>query len=87
VILAILDPTAGGEKAKPSPDYVYFSVKDLGKLHARARRLNCVSRERVHGEPAGEIVKRPWGERSFYARDPFGNRLCFVDARTRFTGR
>jgi hypothetical protein len=41
----------------------------------------------VHGTPAGEIVKRPWGERSFYAIDPTGNKLCFVDAATLFTGR
>lgn len=29
---------------------------------------------------------RPWGERSFYCRDPFGNGLCFVDEKTLFTG-
>lgn len=29
---------------------------------------------------------RPWGERSFYARDPFDNPICFVDAHTIFTG-
>jgi uncharacterized glyoxalase superfamily protein PhnB len=33
-----------------------------------------------------EIEIRPWGERSFYARDPFGNPLCFVDETTLFTG-
>ena len=86
VILALLDPTAGGEKAKPNPDHIYFSVKDLEKVHARAVALGCLSKEDVHDEPAGDIVKRPWGERSFYARDPFGNRLCFVDAQTIFTG-
>jgi hypothetical protein len=32
------------------------------------------------------VVKRPWGERSFYAVDPFGNRLCFVAGDTVFTG-
>jgi hypothetical protein len=36
---------------------------------------------------AGAIVRRPWGERSFYAVDPFGNKLCFVDRATLFTGR
>lgn len=40
----------------------------------------------VHGEPAGAICKRPWGERSSYAVDPFGNPLCFVDRATVFTG-
>ena len=34
----------------------------------------------------GAIVVRPWGERSFYAEDPTGNPLCFVDDRTLFTG-
>jgi hypothetical protein len=40
-----------------------------------------------HDQGAGDIVTRPWGERSFYAADPFGNRLCFVDEQTIFTGR
>ena len=87
VILAVLDPTAGGEKAKPNADYLYFSVKDLEKVHARALALKCLSKDTVHDEAAGQIMKRPWGERSFYATDPFGNGLCFVDAETLFTGR
>ncbi len=87
VILAILDPSAGGEQPRPGPDNVYFSVQDLESVHTRARELGCLSREEVHEESAGDIVKRPWGERSFYARDPFGNGLCFVDVRTVFTGR
>ena len=32
------------------------------------------------------IELRPWGERSFYARDPFKNPICFVDSQTLFTG-
>ena len=87
VILALLDPTAGGTAASPAPDYVYFSVKDLEGIHARARELGCLATDAVHEEAAGDIVRRPWGERSFYAADPFGNGLCFVDADTLFTGR
>ena len=87
VILALLDPTSGDEKAKPLPDYIYFSVKDLEKVHERARHLGCLSTEDVHEESAGDIVIRPWGERSFYAQDPFGNGLCFVDEKTIFTGK
>ncbi|MFN0009359.1 MAG: VOC family protein [Planctomycetota bacterium] len=87
VILALVDPRNDGEKARPNPDHVYFSVKDLETVHARAKRLGCLSKDDVHGEPAGEMVERPWGERSFYARDPFGNPLCFVDEKTLFTGR
>lgn len=87
VILALVNPTGEGGGPKTNPDYVYFSVKDLEAVHARARDLGCLSRGEVHGESAGEIVIRPWGERSFYAYDPFGNGLCFVDERTVFTGR
>jgi hypothetical protein len=35
----------------------------------------------------GRIARRPWGERSFYLREPFGNPLCFVDSAALFTGR
>ena len=87
VILALVDPASDGEEAAANPDYIYFSAEDLEALHARAKSLKCLSKEDVHGAPAGDIVKRPWGERSFYARDPFGNKICFVDARTLFTGR
>lgn len=87
VILALVDVTAGGEQPKPLPDYIYFAVGDLDKVYERARRLGCLSDEDVHGASAGEIVVRPWGERSFYVADPWGNGLCFVDENTLFTGR
>jgi predicted enzyme related to lactoylglutathione lyase len=87
VILALVNVAAGGEKAKPLPDYIYFAVNDLEAAHARASELGCLSSEDVHGDSAGEIVVRPWGERSFYVNDPWGNGLCFVDENTLFTGR
>ena len=87
VILALVDQSSAGLKARPLPDYIYFAVKDLERVHARAKELKCLSKEDVHGEPAGEIVKRPWGERSFYVDDPWKNGLCFVDEKTLFTGR
>ena len=31
------------------------------------------------------VAVQPWGERSFYCADPFGNKLCFVDSATLFT--
>ena len=86
VILALVDPSAGGEPAKPTPDYIYFAVRDLEKVYERARKLGCLSTDDVHGASAGEIVVRPWGERSFYVEDPWGNGLCFVDDKTLFTG-
>ncbi|MEP6740969.1 MAG: VOC family protein [bacterium] len=87
VILALVDVSAGGEEPKPIPDYIYFAVADLQKVHDRAGALNCLSGEDVHGAPAGEIVKRPWGELSFYIEDPWGNGVCFVDQQTLFTGK
>jgi len=65
---------------------LYFVVDDLDAVHARARELDCLSSEAVHGEPGGQPVVRPWGERSFYADDPWGNPLCFVDAGTVYAG-
>jgi len=87
VILAVLDPTPGGKSAVPNADDIYFSVRDLEPFHARAQALGCLSEEKVHDASGGEIVTRPWGERSFYAEDPWGNGLCFVDEKTLFTGR
>jgi predicted enzyme related to lactoylglutathione lyase len=87
VILALVDVATEGKKAQPLPDYIYFSVADLDQVYERASKLGCLSTEDVHGASAGEIVVRPWGERSFYARDPWSNGLCFVDQKTLFTGR
>ncbi len=87
VFLALVDVAAGGEKSKPIPDYIYFAVPDLDKIYSRASDLGCLSTEDVHGASAGEVVVRPWGERSFYVKDPWGNGLCFVDDKTLFTGR
>jgi catechol-2,3-dioxygenase len=87
VILALVDVTAGGEEAKPLPDYIYFAVNNLEAVYERAKALNCLSDEDVHGASAGEMVVRPWSERSFYVADPWGNGLCFVDDTTLFTGK
>jgi predicted enzyme related to lactoylglutathione lyase len=86
VILALLDVAASGEEVKSFPENIYFSVDDLEAVYERASSLDCLSSDDVHGAPAGQIVKRPWGERSFYVKDPFGNKLCFVDSSTLFTG-
>jgi len=74
-------------RPEPSPENLYFAVGDVTAVHARARALRCLAKEKVHGEPGGAVVRRPWGELSFYAVDRDGNLLCFVDRRTLFTGR
>jgi len=89
VILALYDPQADGDNREPRPnfDHVYFAVADLDAVYQRAKRLGGLSGETGDGNlPMGKIAKRPWGERSFYLRDPFGNPLCFVDNKTLFTG-
>ena len=83
VIVALVEVA----EPEPAPENLYLAVSNLASAHARARSLRCLSKETVHGEPGGAIVRRPWGERSFYAVDRDGNPLCFVDARTLFTGR
>lgn len=90
VILALVDVNGEGIpglEPKPLPDYIYFAVSDVEAVYQRAQELQCLSTEDVHGESAGDLVKRPWGERSFYIHDPWGNGLCFVDENTLFTGK
>ena len=88
VILALVDVAKGaGEQPQPTPDYVYFAVNNLAEVFERAKGLGCLAKDRFHDQNAGEIVKRPWGEVSFYAEDPWGNGLCFVDEKTLFTGK
>ena len=65
---------------------LYFTTTDLDAVHARASSLNALSDELVHGLRGGDISVKPWGERSFYANDPWGNPLCFVDAATIYAG-
>src|SRR6516162_5945939 len=49
----------------PAAKALYFVVGDLDAIFERAKVLQCLSQEDVHGEPAGQISVRPWGERSF----------------------
>ena len=87
MILALVDVAKGGENPQPTPDYIYFAVNNLEEVFARAQEMNCLCKDRYHDQNAGEIVKRPWGEVSFYVEDPWGNGLCFVDETTLYTGR
>ena len=85
VILSLLDPTTGGLTPTPGPKSLYFAVGDLKAAHTRALGLKALAPYKVHGEPAGTVTKRPWGERSFYVVDPWGNDLCFVEEGTLYT--
>ena len=70
----------------PAAKALYFAIADLDAIHARAATLGCLSPDDVHGTPAGQPVVRPWGERSFYAEDPWRNPLCFVHEGTIYAG-
>lgn len=63
----------------------YFAVPALEPVHARAKKLDALAPYQVHGAPAGEPIRRPWGERSFYVTDPWGNETCFVEEGTLYT--
>ena len=83
-ILACYDPIADGDEIKQQwvfheNQYIYVSVADLESVHQKFKK----SKARQVGS---KIEKMPWGERLFYAIDPFGNPICFVDEKTIFTG-
>jgi catechol 2,3-dioxygenase-like lactoylglutathione lyase family enzyme len=89
VTLALYSPKGDGDARTPRPnfDHVYFAVDDLEDVYRRAQTLGGLAPDTGDGNlPMGQIATRPWGERSFYLHDPFGNPLCFVDSRTVFTG-
>jgi predicted enzyme related to lactoylglutathione lyase len=82
-ILACYDPAADGDGAgdgwRHHPNqYLYFSVADLEESVQRVREGGGTIDE--------EIATMPWGERIFYAKDPFGNPIAFVDEKTVFRG-
>jgi len=85
VTLQVVDVSSVG-KPHPAAKALYFTVADLDAVFERAKALGSLSTEAVHGQAGGGIVVRPWGERSFYAEDPWHNPLCFVEAGTVYPG-
>jgi uncharacterized glyoxalase superfamily protein PhnB len=59
--------------------YVYFAVSDLDATYERAMDAGCTVVD-------GGVQRMSWGERMFWAKDPFGNPISFVDEKTLFTG-
>ncbi len=82
-ILAVYDPVADGDPLNDGwryhqNQYIYVGVDDLEAAMKRARLAGAVL--------LSEIESMPWGERLFYAHDPFDNPICLVDDQTLFTG-
>ena len=82
-ILAVYDPIADGDLAGDGwahhqNQYIYIGVSDLEGVFDRTKSAGA--------EMQSEIESMPWGERLFYARDPSGNPICFVDDKTLFLG-
>jgi predicted enzyme related to lactoylglutathione lyase len=85
VTLQVVDVSSVGAP-HPAAKALYFTVKDLDTVFARAQTLGCLSQDEVHGVAGNTISVRPWGERSFYAEDKWANPLCFVEAGTIYPG-
>ncbi|WP_258104431.1 VOC family protein [Marinoscillum sp. MHG1-6] len=81
-ILACYDPKSDGDDVGAwkfhENQYIYICVSDLKSVRDKMKTLDCRS--------IGSIEDMPWGETLFYASDPFGNPICFVDEKTIFTG-
>ncbi|WP_409250886.1 VOC family protein [Bacillus sp. SCS-153A] len=80
-ILACFDPMADGDEveARCNPEHIYLSVANIHDVYSRVKEAEALYLE-------DSIKTRPWGEESFYAKDPFGNPLCFVNGHTVFIG-
>ena len=84
-ILACYSPRDDGDGPQYGEDwqqhpqqYAYFSSDNLEDVRAR-----CIE---AGANDVTDICKMPWGETMFYALDPFGNPISFVESGTEFTG-
>ncbi|HLF34514.1 MAG TPA: VOC family protein [Cyclobacteriaceae bacterium] len=83
-ILAIYDPIADGDVIKQpwtfhENQYIYIATDNLESVHKKFHNSNS-----KHVDKRVQLM--PWGEKLFYANDPFGNPICFVDGKTIFKG-
>ncbi len=82
-ILACYEPGADGDPVDDgwkhhAQQFVYFAVEDLERA-----KVAC---EAAGATDITPISKMPWGETMFWALDPFGNPISFVQSGTEFTG-
>jgi predicted enzyme related to lactoylglutathione lyase len=82
-ILACYDPVAdgdgsGAEWSHLPKQFFYFATPELDAIYTRVQQAG--------GSVDAPIATMPWGERMFYAKDPSGNPISFVDEATLFRG-
>jgi uncharacterized glyoxalase superfamily protein PhnB len=82
-ILALYSPREDGDALGKgwrfhASQYVYLAIPDLAAAYRRVQAAG--------GRVEGPIERMPWGERMFWARDPFGSPISFVDEDSVFTG-
>ncbi len=84
VLLACWDPLADGDPGFPGPNcgHVYLSTTEP----LEAVRQHAIDAGATLDRRRGEVAGQPWGERSFYARDPWGNPFCVVQSGTEYHG-
>ena len=84
VLLACWDPLADGDADYPGPNpgTVYLAAGES----LDAVRNRAIDAGATLDKQRGAIARRPWGERSFYGRDPWGNPFCVTEAGTEYRG-
>ncbi len=84
VLLACWDALADGDLAFPGPNqgHVYLSTSEPLET-VRQRAINAGA---TPDQTRGTIARQPWGERSFYARDPWNNPFCVIESGTEYHG-
>ncbi len=81
-VLACYDPNADGDDKGEgwrhhANQYIYISTSVLRTVFDELSSKQLVD---------SSIETMPWGETLFYAKDPFGNPICFVQEGTEFKG-
>lgn len=81
VVLACVEAPLEHREPRPrrDPRIVYLAVEDVEETFRLVRDAGPRWIDDA-------IETQFWGERSFYADDPFGNPLCFVQEDTRYLG-
>ncbi len=82
VVLVCYDSIADGDgyRVSSNPEHIYITTSDIYETYERVKNQSPLV-------ISPQIQKMPWGERSFYLIDPFGNKICFVEQGTEFYGK